>query len=94
MLASIFMKAVCMYVLSGVQLFETTWTVTQQTLLSMEFSRQEYWSGLPFLPPGNISNPGIEWASLSCSASADGFFTTVPPGKPSEGYQLVIFIVL
>ena len=40
--------------LSCVQLFETPWTVVRQVLLSMGFSRHEYWSGLPFLPPGNI----------------------------------------
>ena len=46
--------------LSPVQLFETPWTVAHQAPLSLEFSRQEYWSGLPFLSPGKLSNPGIE----------------------------------
>ena len=41
------------------------WTVAQQTPLSMEFSRQEYWNGLPFPPPGDLPNPGIELASLA-----------------------------
>ena len=50
--------------LSPVQLFTTAWTVTCQALLSMGFSRQEYWSGLPFPPPGDLSNPGIEPMSL------------------------------
>ena len=45
-------------------------------------SRQEYWSGLPFLPPGDLPDPGIEPASLASPALAGGFFTTVPPGKP------------
>ena len=42
----------------------------------MEFSRQEYWSGLPSLPPGDLSDPGMEPASLMSPASAGGFFTT------------------
>ena len=45
--------------LSHVQLFVTPWTVAHQAPLSMEFSRQEYWSGLPFSPPGDLPNPGI-----------------------------------
>ena len=51
-------------------------------LLSMGFSRQEQWSGLPFPPPGNLPDPGIE---LRFPALAGGFFTTEPPGKPREG---------
>ena len=46
-----------------VQLFATPWTVTYQALPSMGFSRQEYWSGLPFPPPGDLPNPGIESGS-------------------------------
>ena len=49
--------------LSCVQLFMTLWTVALHVPLSMGFSRQEYWSGLPFPPPGNLPNPGIEFAS-------------------------------
>ena len=45
---------------SHVQLFATPWTVAHQALLSMGFSRQEYWSGLPCPPPGDLPNPGIE----------------------------------
>ena len=57
------------HVLSCVQLFVTLWTVAHQPLLSMGFSRQEYWSGLPFLPPGDIPDPGIKPAShVSCTA--------------------------
>ena len=51
-----------------------------QALLSMEFSRQEYWSGLPFPTPGDLSQPGIEPAS---PAVAGRFLTTTPPGKQS-----------
>ena len=45
---------------SRVQLFVTPWTIAHQAPLSMEFSRQEYWSGLPFLSPGALSNTGIK----------------------------------
>ena len=62
--------------LSHVQLFATLWTVTHQVSLSMGFFRQEYWSGLPFPPPGNLANPGIKPVSLMSPASAGGFFTT------------------
>ena len=51
-------------------------TVALQALLSMEFFRQEYWSGLPFLFPGNLPNPGIKLASLASPALAGKFFTT------------------
>ena len=68
-------------VLSHVQLFMTLWTVTHQVLLSMGFSRQEYWSGLPSPPPGDLPNLGIESVS---PALAGGFFTTAPPGKPND----------
>ena len=51
----------------------TSWTVALQVLLSMGFSRQEYWTGLPFPPPRDLPDPGIELAS---STLAGGFFTT------------------
>ena len=66
--------------LSHVQGFETPWTVASQAPLSMEFTRQEYWSGLPFATPGDLPDPGIELTSL---ALAGGFLTTEPPGKPN-----------
>ena len=56
--------------------------VARQAPLSMGFSRQEYWSGLPFLPPGDIPEPGTETGSLAPAALAGKFFTTAPPGKP------------
>ena len=62
-------------------LFETPWTVGHQTPLSMEFSKQEYRSGLPFPTPGDILDPEIELESLASPALAGGFLTTVPPGK-------------
>ena len=61
---------------SCVRLFTTSWTVAHQAYLSIGFSRQEYWSGLPCLPPGDLPNPGIEPTSLMSLASAGGFFTT------------------
>ena len=60
---------------SRVQLFVTLWTVACQAPLSMGFPRQEYWSGLPFPPPGDLPNPGIESASLTSPELAGGFFT-------------------
>ena len=63
-----------------VQLFLMLWTIAQQAPLSMEFSRQEYWSGLLCSSPGDLPNPGIEPVSLVSPALADGFFTTAPPG--------------
>ena len=53
--------------------------ITHQVLLSTEFIKQEYWSGLPFPPPGYLPDPGIELAS---PALAGGFFTTEPLEKP------------
>ena len=61
---------------SRVWLFETWQTVALQTPLSMRFSRQEYWSGLPCPPPGDLPDPGIEPMSLMSPALAGGFFTT------------------
>ena len=58
----------------------TACTVTHEAPLSMGFSRQEYWSGLPF-SPGDLPDSGIEPAS---PALASGFFTTEPPGKPGK----------
>ena len=58
----------------------TPWTVAHQAPLSMGFPRQEYWSRLPFPPPGDLPNPGIELAS---PALADRFFTTEILGKAS-----------
>ena len=61
---------------SRVWLFVTLWTVACQTPLSLGFSRQEYWSGLPYPPPGYPPYPGIEPRSLMSPALAGGFFTT------------------
>ena len=52
--------------------------------LSMEFSRQEYWSGLPFPTPGDVPDPGIKPIFLGSPALASRFFITVPPGKSKQ----------
>ena len=65
--------------LSHVGLFKTAWTVACQAVLSMKFSRQEYWRGLPFPSPGDLPDPRIKPPS---PALAGRFFTAEPPGKP------------
>ena len=57
------------------------WTVAQQIPLSMEFSRQEYWNGLPCSSPRDLPDPGIKPVSLTSPALAGGFFTTSPTGE-------------
>ena len=64
-----------------VPIFATLWTVAYQAPQSMEFFRQEYWSGLPFPSPGDLSNPGIEPGSPALQADA---LPSEPPGKPSR----------
>ena len=59
--------------------FATPWSVAHQAPLSLEFSRQEYWSGLPFPFPGDLPDPGIEPGSPALEAEA---LTSEPPGKP------------
>ena len=64
--------------LSHVQLFVTPWTVAYQAPPSMQFSKQEYWSGLPFPSPGDLPNPGIEPESPTLQADV---LPSEPPGK-------------
>ena len=71
--------------LSHVQLFVS---VAHQAPLSMGFSRQEYWSGLPCPPPGDLSHPGIEPISLVSPAFQAGSLSTVPPGKHFQNIEL------
>ena len=61
--------------------FETPWTIACQAPLSVEFSREEYWSGLPFPCPEHLPKPEIETAYPASSALACEFFITEPPGK-------------
>ena len=65
--------------LSRVQLFTTSWTVARQAPLSMGFSRQEYWRGLPFHSSGDLPDPGIEFRSPALQANS---LPSVPPGSP------------
>ena len=73
--------------LCHVRLFVTPWTVAYQAPLYMEFSRQEYWSGLPFPSPGDLPDPGIEPGSLALQANA---LPSEPPGKLFS-YGLLFF---
>ena len=66
---------VCMFSHSDVSNSVTPWTVPYQTALNMGFPRQEYWSGLPFPPPRDLPNPGIEAGSLVSPTLASGLFT-------------------
>ena len=67
--------------LSHIRLFATPLTVAYQALPSMGFSRQEYWSGLPFPSPGDLPDPGIEPGSPALQADA---LPSEPPGKQEE----------
>ena len=66
----------------SVQLFVTPRTVACQAPLTKAFSKQEYWSRLPFPPPAHLPDTGNEPVSLGFPALAGGFFTTEPPGNP------------
>ena len=74
--------------LSHVQLFVTPWTVAHKALLSMEFSMQEYWSGLPCLPPGDCPNPETEPMFPASPTLAGRFFTT-EPSAPWQSWPLL-----
>ena len=70
------------------QLFAKPWTIACQAPLSIEFSRHEYWSGLPFLSPGDLPNPGIEPVSPASPAlHADSL-----PLSHREAFVLVVYI--
>ena len=80
----------CVCSLSHVQLCATPWTVARQAPLSVEFPRQEYWSGLPFPTPGDLPEPGVKLMFLVSPASptlAGRFFTSEPPGKSQKLYN-------
>ena len=74
--------------LSRVQFFVTPWTIAHQAHSSMEFSRQEYWTGLPFPSPGDLPDPGIRPGSPTLRADA---LPSEPPGNPMEMKVDVIF---
>ena len=75
--------SVCVLSRSGVSDFlRPQWIITRQAPLSMGFPRQEYWNGLPFPPPEDLPDPGMEPTSPASPASAGGLSTTEAPGRP------------
>ena len=70
--------------------FVTLWTIARQAPLSMGFSRQEYWSGLPYPPPGYLPDPGMEPATPASPALQADSFPTEPPGKPCKEYMRIL----
>ena len=79
---------------SHVQHFATLWTVARQVPLSMGFSRKEYWSGLPYPPPGVIPDPGIERASFTSPAGRQaGSLPLVPPRKTRNKHYIFAIII-
>ena len=85
---SITTKGVFMFSRSAVSDSVTPWTVAHQAPLSMEFSRQEYWSGVPFHPPGDLPDPGIEPMSLA-SPTLLGGLLQIGPGEKKKTLQNV-----
>ena len=78
-----------------VQLFGTLWTVALQALLSMEFSKQEYWSQQVLPTPGDLPDPGIEPMSSASPALGGRFFTTELPGKsPNDNTMVLNWVTL
>ena len=84
---------VCTYVkvVSCVQVFATPWTVAHQATLSMGFSRQEYWSGLPFPSPGDLPKPGIEPMSPTLQANS---LPSEPPGIACTVLSTLVYVVV
>ena len=84
-------------VLSHVRLFATPWSVASQAPLFMGFSRQEYWSELPFPSPGDLPDPGIEPMSPATPVLQADSLLSEPPGKPlsfiSCPQRLLLFII-
>ena len=72
--------------LSRVALLATLWTVASQAPLFMGFFRQEFWSGLPFPPPGDLPDPGKEPVSPASPTLAGRFLITVPSGQPENSH--------
>ena len=78
----------CTKSLNHVQIFATPWTVAHQAPLSTGFSRQEYWSGLPCPPPGDLPDPGTEQEASCTFCIAGEFFTTEPLWEPQWPFML------
>ena len=82
-------KSLCVcYSLSRVQLFATLWTIAHQASLSTGFSRQEYWSKMPFPSPGDLPNPGIEPRSPTMPADS------LPPELPRQPKKSLVLLNL
>ena len=75
-------RVLCAQSLGCVRLFVTPWTVPRQAPLSMGFSRQEYWSGVPSPSPGDLPDPGVEPLSSASPAPQADSLPSEPPGKP------------
>ena len=73
----------CAQLLSHVQLFMTLWNVARQASLSVGFSRQEYWSELPFPSAGDLPDSGVELRSPALQADS---LLTEPSGKPAQAF--------
>ena len=78
----IILDVLCTQSLGHVSLFRTPWTIAHQAPLSMGFSRQEYWSGLPFPSPGDLPEPGTKPVCPVSPALQSDYFTTEPQGCP------------
>ena len=93
---------VCAQSFSRVHLFATPWTVARQASLSVEFSKQEYWSGLPFPTPGDLPEPGIESASLwTCQVTVSfsfpwsckfNMFTSIATSVKNINHSAIFFV--
>ena len=75
---------------SRVTLSAIPWTAALQAPLSMEFSNQVYWSGMPFPPPRDLLDSGVKPMAPTSLALAGGFFTTEPPGKPIQNTREIL----
>ena len=85
-----YLNYICLIIIY-INTYTTPWTVAQQAPPSMGFSRQEYWSALPFPSPGDLPDPGTEPRSPALQAYA---LTSEPPGKPKYIYTHMYFIYL
>ena len=88
------MKAYALCVLGRIQLFATLWTIAHQAPLSMGFPRQEYWSGFPFPPSGDLPYPGIKSTTPVSPALTTGFFTTSATWESQRALGIVLKVLV
>ena len=88
---SLYTQFICCVLFSHVQLFATPWTVAHQAPLSLEFSRQEYWSGLPFPSPGDLPDPGIKPGSPALQADS---LPSEPPGRCVCSIDTTVYLIV